>query len=1200
MATIHRRGLMIAALAAAAGAAVPVQAQQTFSSYVGPDFGLWSVPGNWNNMLVPDVPGDVALVPGPRIVNLNTAVTLDKYGVGGVLRVLNGQFLGVRTQTDNLGVTGIFGGGSTALESTGNPTYLRLVGAPGSWAIHGNSGNPSFISMSATSANIIDGSSSGIIFFNEEAIQGSGQVGANSLTINNSGTITALHTGQSLTIDPDAGGMTNSGLLQSLGGQLILLNGVFTNTGVGGLHIAGGTGGFVTVAASRIIGGSLTGSPNPGEVFQFINGSVLEGVRLAGQADVPNGHLLYLEDSLECTGGNLNLTSLGNPTYLRALNDVTLFGTNSLRLSNTTANTIDANTSGLTLTNNLSTGIFGSGQLGANSLNIVNNTWVYADGSAGLTIDPVGSTPFENFSHVIALSGSSLTIINGTFDNNGQWWIEVQPNATCTIAAAAILGGNLASAPGGSFTLINGSSLYGVNLTATTTCNTPNGHLAYLHDSLNNQGVYNLNSTGNPTYLRVFTPTLSLTGGGTIACTNTTANTIDAQSSGNIFTIQDQTLRGSCQLGANSLAVVNNGLVEAQGNQGIIIDSPGSIPFDNNTVVRALTGSSITITNSTFDNTGALVEVQDGASCLGSASLLSAGTWRSLGSGQFTVQSACTLSDITIDTSTAFNTPNGHINFWQAAMTNRGTYNLNSTGNPTYLRIVPAALTVTGGGTILCSNTTANTIDAQSSGNVLTIQDQTLRGSCQLGANSLAVVNNGLIEAQGSQGIVIDSPGVTPFDNNTVVRALTGSSLTITGTTFDNTGALVEVQDGASGVLAASTLREGIWRSIGSGQFTVQSSSGLDNITIDTGSTFNTPNGHINFLLNTLTNRGSYNLNSTGNPTYLRANAPAVNLTGGGTILCTNTAANIIDAQSSGNVLTLQDQTLRGSCQLGLNSLGIVNHGSIIADSSQGIQIDPQDAAGFTNGPTGLLHATLAGSVTIFAGNFSTAGTVVADPGRLIRRAAGSWVQTGGQVIANGEVQVDNDSYLLQGGTLMGSGLVDSTVTNSGGLASPGESAGMLTIEGAYTQQAGGALFIEVAGPGAAGVGFDRLVVTGAASLNGTISAHATNGYTPVIGEVFDVVIAASRTGTFSAVDSPEFSVSYTPTTVRLTYTGPRCDPDVNQDGNVDQDDVSYLINVVGGGDNPAGTDPDYNQDGNADQDDITALINTIAGGGCP
>jgi hypothetical protein len=60
------------------------------------------------------------------------------------------------------------------------------------------------------------------------------------------------------------------------------------------------------------------------------------------------------------------------------------------------------------------------------------------------------------------------------------------------------------------------------------------------------------------------------------------------------------------------------------------------------------------------------------------------------------------------------------------------------------------------------------------------------------------------------------------------------------------------------------------------------------------------------------------------------------------------------------------------------------------------------------------------------------------------------------------------------------------------------------------------------------------------------------------------------------------------------------CDPDYNQDGNIDQDDVTYLINVIAGGLNPTNRDPDFDCSGTADQDDITALINVIAGGNCP
>jgi hypothetical protein len=58
--------------------------------------------------------------------------------------------------------------------------------------------------------------------------------------------------------------------------------------------------------------------------------------------------------------------------------------------------------------------------------------------------------------------------------------------------------------------------------------------------------------------------------------------------------------------------------------------------------------------------------------------------------------------------------------------------------------------------------------------------------------------------------------------------------------------------------------------------------------------------------------------------------------------------------------------------------------------------------------------------------------------------------------------------------------------------------------------------------------------------------------------------------------------------------------PDLNQDGNADQDDVVYLIGVIGGEPNWSGVDPDLSGDGNADQDDVVALVNWLSGGGCP
>src|SRR6185503_17057384 len=45
---------------------------------------------------------------------------------------------------------------------------------------------------------------------------------------------------------------------------------------------------------------------------------------------------------------------------------------------------------------------------------------------------------------------------------------------------------------------------------------------------------------------------------------------------------------------------------------------------------------------------------------------------------------------------------------------------------------------------------------------------------------------------------------------------------------------------------------------------------------------------------------------------------------------------------------------------------------------------------------------------------------------------------------------------------------------------------------------------------------YDHLVVSGAATIDGTLNVTLVNGFTPSIGDVFTIVQAASRTGTFT------------------------------------------------------------------------------------
>ena len=126
----------------------------------------------------------------------------------------------------------------------------------------------------------------------------------------------------------------------------------------------------------------------------------------------------------------------------------------------------------------------------------------------------------------------------------------------------------------------------------------------------------------------------------------------------------------------------------------------------------------------------------------------------------------------------------------------------------------------------------------------------------------------------------------------------------------------------------------------------------------------------------------------------------------------------------------------------------------------------------------------------------------------------------------------------LQGGALTGDGLVQSIVKNAG-LVAPGASIGHLTVDGSYTQDPDGALSIMLGGL-APGVSHDILEVLGASALGGTLRVELANGYLPNLGDSFQILSAASVSGTFDHYEGLELSpnlslmVNYLPAGVRL------------------------------------------------------------------
>ena len=100
---------------------------------------------------------------------------------------------------------------------------------------------------------------------------------------------------------------------------------------------------------------------------------------------------------------------------------------------------------------------------------------------------------------------------------------------------------------------------------------------------------------------------------------------------------------------------------------------------------------------------------------------------------------------------------------------------------------------------------------------------------------------------------------------------------------------------------------------------------------------------------------------------------------------------------------------------------------------------------------------------------------------------------------------------------LSGNGLIEADVINSGGVISPGHSAGTLTINGDLTQLVDATLAIELGGL-TQGSQFDFVQVSGAVQLGGTLEVSLIDSFAPSAGDRFDILDGASFAGALDNV----------------------------------------------------------------------------------
>lgn len=386
--------------------------------------------------------------------------------------------------------------------------------------------------------------------------------------------------------------------------------------------------------------------------------------------------------------------------------------------------------------------------------------------------------------------------------------------------------------------------------------------------------------------------------------------------------------------------------------------------------------------------------------------------------------------------------------------TQAGTTNVLSSG----------ALSLEGDGTASGGLNNAGTITVAADKTLTLTAAFTQGGSVSLQANATAIVSGG-----GTNS------GTVSLADGAKFNISAGNYTLAAGTSVTGTGAL-RVSGGTLTLGAAVTLAN---LELADGTLT-----GDNALTVTT--TFNWQGGTMSGN-STTTVSGTLALSGTADKTLSQRTLDLAGITAwsedGNLILA---SAAVINNQGTGQFFINNDRNLSGSGTFN-------NAGALIKTGATG-----------TTSVAGTIAFTNSGTVSLQTGALNLGGTYT--------QTAGATVLAAGTTFG-AEGRVD-----LQAGVLSGSGTINGNVTSAGTVIVGGEgTAGVLRINGNYTQAETGVLVIELGGTDAGT--FDRLAVSGTAALAGTLVVALINEFVPTTGNSFQILTFDPRSGEFGAIE---------------------------------------------------------------------------------
>lgn len=182
--------------------------------------------------------------------------------------------------------------------------------------------------------------------------------------------------------------------------------------------------------------------------------------------------------------------------------------------------------------------------------------------------------------------------------------------------------------------------------------------------------------------------------------------------------------------------------------------------------------------------------------------------------------------------------------------------------------------------------------------------------------------------------------------------------------------------------------------------------------------------------------------------------------------------------------------------ELAINTSSFTNNGTFeVLKDVKRVRVDALDGVGAVAVNNGKVAVAQGADLSFLTGYTQKAGSTTVD-GNL-------------NVLQGG----NKTTGRLEGGTVGGNGTINGNLQVVKGIVKPGDSPGVLTINGDYAQEAGGTLDIEIDGPTfdpSMGIAeYSRLVVNGSTFLSGLLDVVIGAGFIPRFEDTFTILTSA-------------------------------------------------------------------------------------------